>query len=185
VPFLTPIAYSERSVTDVFQFVKEIQQRTDSIRTLMVSLDIESLFTNVPVAETIEIILSKLFPDESCEYRGFTRNNFKTLLKLAVEDAYFSFDSKLYRQIDGMAMGSPLGPLFANIFLSHYESQWLHESPVKPLLYRRYVDDTLWLFPENTDITRLLTFMNSRHSNMKFTYELKNSNCISFRGLRA
>ena len=57
MPFLTPIAYSERSVTDVFQFVKEIQQRTDSIRTLMVSLDIESLFTNVPVAETIDIIL--------------------------------------------------------------------------------------------------------------------------------
>jgi hypothetical protein len=82
-----------------------------------------------------------------------------------------------------MAMGSPLGPLFANIFLSHFESQWLQDSPVKPLLYRRYVDDTLWLFPENTDITQLLTFMNSRHNNMKFTYELESNNCISFIGL--
>lgn len=183
MPLLTPIAYSEYTVTDVFQFAKEIQHRTDYSRTLMVSLDIESLFTNVPVAETIEIILSKLFPDESAKYHGFTRNDFKTLLKLAVEDAYFTFDSKLYKQIDGMAMGSPLGPLFANIFLSHFEAQWLHDSPVKPLLYRRYVDDTLWLFPENTDVTHLLTFMNSRHSNMKFTHELENNDCISFIGL--
>ena len=82
------------TVTDVFQFAKEMQQRTDYKRTLMVSLYIESLFTNVPVAETIEIILSKLFPDASSEYHGFTRNDFKTLLKLAVEDSYFSFNSK-------------------------------------------------------------------------------------------
>lgn len=149
----------------------------------MISLDIESLFTNVPVFETIEIILSKLFPDSSDEYHGFSRNDFQTLLKLAVEDSYFLFNSKLYKQIDGMSMGNPLGPLFANIFLSHFESQWLNDSPVKPLLYRRYVDDTFWIFPENTDITQLLTFMNSRHSNMKFTHELESNNCISFIGL--
>lgn len=183
VPLLTPIAYSEHTVSDVFQFAKEMQQRTDMSHTLLVSLDIESLFTNVPVAETIDIILSKLFLDESSVYHGFTRTDFKTLLKLAVEDSYFSFNSKLYKQIDGMAMGSPLGPLFANIFLSHFESQWLNDLPVKPLLYRRYVDDTLWIFPENTDITQLLTYMNSRHGNMKFTHELESNNSISFIGL--
>ena len=80
VPLLTPIAYSEHTVTDVFQFAKEIQQRTDFSRTLMVSLDIESLFTNVHVAETIEIILSKLFPDASSEYHGFTQMTLKHYL---------------------------------------------------------------------------------------------------------
>jgi hypothetical protein len=84
----------------------------------MISLDIESLFTNVPVAETIDIILSKLFPDASCLYHGFNRQDFKTLLQLAVDDSYFSFNNNLFKQTDGMSMGSPLGPLFANIFLS-------------------------------------------------------------------
>ena len=59
-----------------------------------------------------------------------------------------------------MAMGSPLGPLFANIFLSHYESEWLKNSPIKPLLYRRYLDDTLWVLPENSDVPLLMTYMN-------------------------
>ena len=123
----------------------------------MISLDIESLFANVPIAETIDIILSKLFIDDSCLYHGFNRNDFKTLLQLAVNDSYLSFDNKLYKQIDGMSMGSPLGPLFANLFLSHYESQWLADSPVKPIVYRRYVDDTLWLLPANADIASLMT----------------------------
>ena len=66
----------------MFTFTKEIQQRSDLNRTLMVSLDIESLFTNVPVVETINIILKKLFPSDSVTYNGFSREDFSTLLKL-------------------------------------------------------------------------------------------------------
>jgi len=183
VPLLSPIATSSYTVSDVFSFVKQLQDRTDSNKTLMISLDVENLFTNVPVLETIEIILNRLFPDNSVTYHGFTRGEFNTLLKLAVEDSYFSFNGKYFRQIDGMAMGSPLGPLFANIFLSHYESQWLENSPVKPLLYKRYVDDTLWLLPENSDIAVLMHYMNSRHNSMRFTYESEKNNCINFIGL--
>ena len=183
VPLLSPLASSDFTVTDVFSFAKEIQERTDLNRQFMISLDIESLFTNVPVSETIDIILSKLFPHNSVIYNGFTRNEFSALLKLAVEDSYFVFDGKMYKQIDGMAMGSPLGPLFANIFLSHYESQWLNDSPVKPILYRRYVDDTLWLLPAGSDLSRLMSHMNSRHANMRFTFETEANDCIHFIGL--
>ena len=103
----------------------------------MISLDSESLSTNVPVSETIDIILNKLFINASDMYHGFTRQDFHTLLKLAVEDSYFSFNDNLYCQIDGMAMGSPIGPLVANIFLSHHETCWLENSPIKPILYKR------------------------------------------------
>src|ERR1700743_1307809 len=89
----------------------------------MISLDNESLFTNVPVSETIDIILRQLYPQDNVIYQGFSKSDFHNLLKLAVEDSYFSFNNELYRQIDGMSMGSPLGPLFANIFLSYYESE--------------------------------------------------------------
>lgn len=82
-----------------------------------------------------------------------------------------------------MAMGNPLGPLFANIFLSHYESIWLSESPVKPILYRRYVDDTLWFLPTDANIQLLMNYMNTRHKNMRFTYETELDDCISFIGL--
>ena len=183
VPLLAPLAESEYTISDVFNFNKEIQERNDSYRTLMVSLDIESLFTNVPVVETVNIILNKLFPNDSVIYHGFNRNDFHTLLKLAVEDSFFTFDNKLFKQIDSMAMGSPLGPLFANIFLSHFESEWISNSPVKPILYRRYVDDTLWLFPPHTDLSLLMNYMNTRHANMRFTHESESNDCIHFIGL--
>src|SRR5687768_6966177 len=105
------------------------------------------------------------------------------LLQLAVDDSYFLFNNRLYKQTDGMSKGSPLGPLFANIFLSHYESQWLNDSPVKPILYKRYVDDTLWLLPANADIPTLMAFMNSRHANMRFTMETESNDCINFIGV--
>ena len=56
--------------------------------------------------------------------------------------------SKLYKQIDGVAMGSPLCPTLANSFLCHYEKIWFDECPsqFKPVVYKRYVDDIFVLF---------------------------------------
>ena len=58
------------------------------------------------------------------------------------------FDNDYYQQIDGVAMGSPLGPTLANAFLSYHEQTWLENCPseFKPVLYRRYVDDIFVLF---------------------------------------
>ena len=55
------------------------------------------------------------------------------------------FNGKYYDQIDGVGMGSPLGPLFPNIFLSHHEQKKLENctSHFKPAHYRRYLDESL------------------------------------------
>ena len=60
----------------------------------------------------------------------------------------FTFNNKFYIQVDGVAMGSSLGPTLANIFLSHHEENWLNKCPIKfkPSFYRRYVDDIFVLF---------------------------------------
>ena len=84
----------------------------------MVSYDVESLFTNVPVLETVNIILDKIFIEPDSLFQGFNKENFKKLLDLAVQDTFFVFNGELYKQTDGMAMGSPLGPIFANVFMS-------------------------------------------------------------------
>ena len=74
------------------------------------------------------------------------------MLEIATTESFFIFDNKLYKQIDGVAMGLPLGPTLVNIFLCHYEKAWLNECPsqFKPVVYRRYVDD-IWscLNPKN------------------------------------
>ena len=60
------------------------------------------------------------------------------------------FNGVYYSQIDGVAMGSPLGPTLANLFLAYHEENWLNDCPIqfKPTYYRRYVDDIFLMFPE-------------------------------------
>ena len=118
----------------------------------MVSFDVQSLFTNVPIFETINIILNKLFPSPTSVYHGFSKSNFKKLLELSVVDTHFIFNRKVCKQTDGMAMGSPLGPTFANIFMSHFEEDIFNRCPsnFKPLFYIRYVDDTFLLSTEKS-----------------------------------
>ena len=66
------------------------------------------------------------------------------------------FNNELYKQTDGMAMGSPLGPIFANIFMSSLEETFLDDCPLlfRPLFYKRYVDDTVALFHDRGSATR-------------------------------
>jgi hypothetical protein len=110
------------------------------------------------------------------------RLSFNKLLKLSVEDSIFLFDGELYSQIDGMAMGSPLGPAFANSFLCYYEKQWITQCPplFKPLLYRRYMDDCFVVFKEKDHANMFLQYMNERHNSMRFTMEQEVNNSISF-----
>ena len=79
-------------------------------------------------------------------------------------------------------MGNPLGPTLANAFLSHYEVKWLDECPVhfKPLLYRRYVDDTFLIFKSQEHIPLFLDYLNSKHQNIEFTWECEKSGKLSF-----
>ena len=96
-------------------------------------------------------------------------------MNLAVKNCHFIFSGKFYDQVDGVAMGSPLGPLLANIFLSFHEIRWLEDCPVhfKPLHYRRYVDDFFVVFRSRDHIIQFLEHLNSKHPNIKFTYEIE------------
>ena len=61
---------------------------------------------------------------------------------LATKESYFIFNKLLYKQIDGVAMGSPLGPTFANASLCFYEKKWLEQclEELKPVSYEKYID---------------------------------------------
>ena len=79
-------------------------------------------------------------------------------------------------------MGLPLGPTFANIFMCHYEKKWLDSCPpdFAPLFYRRYVDDCFLLFNSRSYAASFLSFLNSRHKNVKFTMENESNGQLPF-----
>ena len=99
----------------------------------MCFLDVTSLFTNVPVDETIQICLDKLYylPDPPQLPRSLV---LKDRLQFAAKKSHFLFDGQFYDQIDGVAMGSHLGPVLANIFMCHFEEKWLTKSRFCPSL---------------------------------------------------
>ena len=78
----------------------------------------------------IEICTNELFK-ESETVESLSKTDFKELLSLATKDSHFIFDGTLYKQIDGVAMGSPLGPTLANAFLVYHEKNWLEHCPVE------------------------------------------------------
>ena len=180
VPLLKELSVNQYTLNNSSQFVPDILQQNPDC--YMVSYDVCSLFTNVPLAETIEIISKSLFPNSTSIFNGFNIGSFRKLLELAVIDTHFIFNNKVFKQIDGMAMGSPLGPTFANIFMCHLENIYLSQCPsaFKPVFYKRYVDDTFVLFKEKHHADLFLDFINSYHQNIQFTMEQESNNCLSF-----
>ena len=79
-------------------------------------------------------------------------------------------------------MGSPLDPTLANAFLFHYEKEWLYSCPVefKPNLYKRYIDDTFVMFQFRNHVKMFVDYMNTKHPNVRFPFEIENGNSFSF-----
>ena len=116
VPVLSDITQNEFTVKDSFTFVDEILTQNSDL--YMASLDVDALFTNIPLDETIDICVKKLFKTPDTLVKGISKNDFRDLLNLATKESFFTFNNKFYIQVDGVAMGSLLGPILANIFLS-------------------------------------------------------------------
>ena len=131
--------------------------------------------------ETIDLYVELLFNDKS-NIDCFTITDFHELLTVTMSESLVLFDGEYYKQIDGVAMGSSLGPIFANIFLSCYEQIRLRNCPceLKPFIYKRYVDDTFLLFRSKDYIEKFRCYLNCQHPNIKVTSEIEENNSISF-----
>ena len=128
----------------------------------MVSYDVTSLFTNVPVMEAIQITADHLFKDGVPTELAISKEAFVSLMELATVGVKFVFGGNAYKQIEGVAMGSPLGPALANIFLGFHEVK-LFSGNKEPLYYKRYVDDTFVLFEDRENAQKFLLVLNSIH----------------------
>ena len=114
--------------------------------------------------------------------RGLSKERFHKMINLIVKDNYFLFNGKLRKQIDGLAMGNPISVTFANIFMSHHEKQWLANCPreFKPIIYRRYVDDTFMIFEKEEQINLFYEYLNKQHQKIRFTMEKEENNKLPF-----
>ena len=98
---------------------------------------------------------------------------------IATRGVEFSFNNQMYKQVDGVAMGSPLGPALANIFLGFHESR-LFDNTVKPGVYFRFVDDTFAIFGSELGCDHFQEKLNLLQPALKFTVEKEQNNSLNF-----
>ena len=111
---LSPLVLNGYSCKDTFSFVSHIKNANLSKR-FLVSYDVTCLFTNIPLQETIDIAINLIFNHNP--NLSIARKVLKKLFLFTTSHTNFIFNSKFYNQINGVAMGSPLAPFLANIFM--------------------------------------------------------------------
>ena len=108
----------------------------------MVSLSVAGLFTKVPTDETIAVVQDKLAADPLLdEPTCIPIDNLMEMLTFCVETTYFGMGSDLYRQEEGLAMGSPFSQVLANIYMKYFKEMVLGSTSLKPSMWLRYVED--------------------------------------------
>jgi hypothetical protein len=177
-------------VKNTSDFVAKIKQSKHADKK-MVSFDVKSLFTNVPLAFTINLILDKIYPTCLCVCKNESRSqlcekcrkrtDFATLLRVATSETHFIFDGKMYIQHNGVAMGAPLAPVIADIFMSHMEQALMNQLRQSGVCeWYRYVDDTFVLLEPTAAVQDILKILNNFHPSIKFTHEDEKDQCLSF-----
>ena len=101
-------------------------------------------------------------------------NLMQQILTLILYNNYFEFNNQYYLQTHGTAMGSPMAPSYANLFMGELEQHMLQNAPggLIPLEWIRFIDDIFAIWPHGTDrLVEFLTYINTSHPTIKFEYE--------------
>jgi hypothetical protein len=168
-------------IKDSFTFVDIIRKFPSRTTQTMCSFDVESLYTNVPVKEAIEIALDELYKKDSKVDSALNKNQMRKLMNFAVRDVPFRFFNDQYVQVDGVAMGSPLAPILADLFMTKMEQKLNRFSTNRPKIWLRYVDDVFCIFEINMDkIHEFLERINKWHPNLRFTVEFEQNKRLPF-----
>ena len=150
-------------ISDIFESVNEVHELVIYNGDILVSYDVSSLFTNVPLEETIQLLADKAFINNwfnETYHLNLNKLDLVDLLRAATTDQLFTFNGQLYEQTDGVAIGSPLGPLLANAFMRSIE-ETLSVKARCPPIRKRFADDTLTIVPNKASADNFLDILNS------------------------
>ena len=170
---IKPHIPSKYSISSNVEFLSRLKEFKILQGDKCLSFDVVSLFTNVPLRETIEIMANELYLEGNLNTPPMSKTSFIRLLSHATS-GLFSHRNQLYQQCDGVSMGNPLAPTVANFFLGYLERKLFDQElkPSHPAFYVRYVDDIFCIFRKDVDHNSFLSEINSLHPNLSFTVEI-------------
>ena len=144
----------------------------------IITFDITSMYTNMSFQELLDAVERMYNTDilqPMLEIQCPTNQDILYLLKIILENNYFEFNGKTYKQIIGAPMGSIPSPSLCDIRMHEITTLLLSQFRFKKdiILFKRYIDDGIILFNDTREqITELFEHCNSLHNLLKFTYEI-------------
>ncbi|XP_068707805.1 uncharacterized protein [Montipora foliosa] len=146
----------------------------------MVSLDVESLFTNAPVNAAVQTALQNLEDNPSLADRTTrTPAQIADLLNFVWRSTYFQYNRSIYEQLEGAATGSPVSAVIANLYMESFEQQAITTSAYKPRIWKRHDDDTFTTL-DRGNVDSFLQHLNNQQPSIRFTMETGNDYKLAF-----
>ena len=147
---------------------------------IMVSFDVVSLFTAIPVQKACAYICNKLMDDDTSQSRtNLTTDNVISLLEFVLFNSFFVYNDCFYKQIHSCAMGSPVSPVVANLCMEAIDESALSSMRVPPKTWKRYVDDSVVIIKKDC-VPEFHDKLNSIDPMISFTMEKESNQQISF-----
>ena len=175
--FLQPIVSTTPSyVRDTTDFINLLEPVQDLLPgTILCTVDVTSLYTNIPNDEGISACRRHLVSyrrnhPESCQ--SLQIESLVKLLRYVLTKNNFDFNGKHYLQVGGTAMGTKVAPSLANLFMAHFEEQYVYQYPTRSTIWLRYIDDIFLIWEHGQEsLNTFLDYLNSCHDTIKFTAE--------------
>ena len=164
-----------RNTDDLMEKIKDL----DFTDKCLASFDVKSLFTNVPIdgaLKAIKSVVEKISPEQLT----LPKADYLKLIDLCMNFGGFKFNGNEYTQHSGLAMGSPLSPVAACLYMEWLEKHHFKDIMGREVIWVRYVDDVLVVVPKTMNLEAKLNELNSVDTKIQFTLEKENRGAIAF-----
>lgn len=171
---LKPLMQSLPSyVKDTTDFIQKLKSfKLAHANSYLVTLDVSSLYTNIPHEDGLDACRFFLTGD-SHNFKELSVDSILRLIRLVLENNHFQFNKDNYLQIKGTAMGSPMAPAYASLFMGKLEQDFLKDRFLRPSIWLRFLDDIFMIWDHSLEsLHSFIDALNSFHPSIKFTYNI-------------
>ena len=170
----------KNNISNTTKFVEEITKVRLEKEERFTSLDVEDLFTNIPVTRAIDIAINKLGSSEKFCESTLTKTDLKQILLTALNNNYVQFNGNFYKQKHGLPMGNTLSPILADLYMDDYIEKKMMKVNEPGRLWR-YVDDFFIITKmEEHEVQTYVKELNKIKGKIRFTYEYEKNGTINF-----